>query len=159
VAGVGCPSRGLALNQEKRGIGDGISTKPQEVLKTKLVAVLRRQKLRGTEARHLVSQGPEGIKPQGLVPRGIGDDIRVFPVGGTHIVIHGIEKDTGYNSARGNGSARVTRGGDVVEKHAAQGAVEEIKGLKGLYFFFCERIAGRLQNFRDIQIFSLSGTK
>jgi len=121
--------------EEKRRLRDGVSAKTKEVFESKLVTLFAGKELRSPDSKDFVSKSPEGIKPQGLMSRGVRKDIGVLSIRVGHIVVHRIVKDGCHKATRRNGAARVAGRGNVVKEDGTEGAINEIEGLKRSDFF------------------------
>ena len=144
---------------DERCARGGIPAESQEVFQPDLETLLRREKVRPGDAQHLVSHGPERVEPQGLVSGGIGEDVSVFPVGLRDIIIHGVVEKTRHKASGRDRPSGMARGRNIVEKHRAEGAVDEVEPLEMLYLIDGE---GRIPLFhlvKNINIDSSSGSE
>ena len=127
--------RGMAVQRfriefpEQGGFGGRAAAETQQVLQAELV-FFRRQ-FRPGRAQELRAQRPEGVHAQGLVARGVGEDVVLLPLGVEEIVGHRGEEERLGDAARGNAAARVAGKGSEVVKDGAEGAVNEVYVFQG----------------------------
>ncbi len=119
--------------QEERGARQGIAPETEQVLQPELVLFVRGQKFGAADAHHLVAQGPQGVKAEGFVARGIRDDVGIRAVGVGDVIVQAVENDPGYKASGGYRSAGMPGRRNVIEQHGAQGPVHQVKLFKMWY--------------------------
>ena len=127
--------RGMAVQSfrivfpEEGSFGGRAAAETQQVLQAELVFL--RRKFRPGRPQQLRAQRPEGVHAQGLVARGVGEDVALPALRVEEIVRHRGEEERLGDAARGNAAARVAGKGGEVVKDGAEDAVDKVYVFQG----------------------------
>ena len=115
---------------EERRPGHRIAPEAQEVLEAELITLVVRQQLRRGGPDNLVSQRPQCVYAERLVPRCVGDHVRIKAVRIGKVIIHCVEQQGRHEPPGGDRAPGVPGHGNVVVEDCARAPINQVERLE-----------------------------